>query len=326
MKIDNNDYEIQLEDYKMRLDIALKTAHICVFEVDIVHQLYTSFENSEDIFGVSEEMILNDVQPYSQLTPQEYQEAVSLYFCHPDDYEIIDLAFQSIYQGKKTSYEARMKAGQSEFKWCKIDVTPIINQGIPTKMIGVITDIDQLKRRNLALQSAVMYDGFTGLFNKQTIMDSIFKTFKEYPNQHHAFFLLDIDDFKKINDTYGHLNGDQIILQLSQKLKITFQQNNIIGRFGGDEFIGFVQNMTNNEYFIHQIQNLITCQKDNLLCHSSIGIALYPQDGTTLEELINHADQALYHAKHTKQGYCFYIKKSMNEKILENISFSFFVL
>ncbi|WP_270525814.1 hypothetical protein [Longibaculum muris] len=92
MRIDNN-YENQLEDYKIRLDIALKAANVCVFEVDIVNQLYTVFENSEDIFGVPGEKILNDVRKYSQFTPEDYQKAVSLYFSHPDDYEVINQAF-----------------------------------------------------------------------------------------------------------------------------------------------------------------------------------------------------------------------------------------
>ena len=79
MRIDNN-YENQLEDYKIWLDIALKAANVCVFEVDIVNQLYTVFENSEDIFGVPGEKILNDVRKYSQFTPEDYQKAVSLSF------------------------------------------------------------------------------------------------------------------------------------------------------------------------------------------------------------------------------------------------------
>ena len=83
MRIDNN-YENQLEDYKIWLDITLKAANVCVFEVDIVNQLYTVFENSEDIFGVPGEKILNDVRKYSQFTPEDYQKAVSLYFSHPD--------------------------------------------------------------------------------------------------------------------------------------------------------------------------------------------------------------------------------------------------
>ena len=70
MRIDNN-YENQLEDYKIWLDIALKAANVCVFEVDIVNQLYTVFENSEDIFGVPGEKILNDVRKYSQFTPED---------------------------------------------------------------------------------------------------------------------------------------------------------------------------------------------------------------------------------------------------------------
>ena len=96
-----------------------------------------------------------------------------------------------------------MRAGNSEYKWCKLDVTPIIHQGIPIKMIGVITDIDQLKRKNIALQSAIMYDGFTGLYNKQSAAHFIKKRLKEYPQQKHALIVLDIDNFKHVNDTYG---------------------------------------------------------------------------------------------------------------------------
>lgn len=69
--------------FRERLTIALKAAKICVFEVDLTQQLYTCFENSEDIFGVSEDVILKDVQPYSKLSPEAYQLAVSDYFAHP---------------------------------------------------------------------------------------------------------------------------------------------------------------------------------------------------------------------------------------------------
>ena len=83
----------QIEPYKERLHIALSAAKICIFEVDLTRQLYTFFENSEAIFGVTGEKILRDVQPYSRLSPEEYQKAVSLYFSHPDDSEVISAAF-----------------------------------------------------------------------------------------------------------------------------------------------------------------------------------------------------------------------------------------
>ena len=83
----------ELSSYKERLHIALKASKICVFEVDLSKQLYTFFENAEDIFGVSGETILNDVQPYSKLNPTEYQNAALKYFSHPDDADVINEAF-----------------------------------------------------------------------------------------------------------------------------------------------------------------------------------------------------------------------------------------
>lgn len=162
----DNNLLCELSNYKERLHIALKAAKICVFEVDLTKQLYTFFENSEDIFGISGNEILSDVRPYSKLSPSEYQQAVSEYFSHPDDTDIIDMAFKNIFNGKSTTYEARMKAGNTKFIWCKIDVTPIMSHNIPVKMIGVITDISAIKSKTKFLEEQTKLDIFTHLYNK----------------------------------------------------------------------------------------------------------------------------------------------------------------
>ena len=158
---------LNAERYKERLNIALKAAKICVFEVDIANQLYTFFENAEDIFGVSGEVILKEVQPFCNLAPDSYRRAVSEYFSHPDDIAVIEEAFKSIFDGKAITYEARMRAGGSGFVWCKIDVTPIIENGVPVRMIGVITDITTVKTKINELENAVKHDSFTGLWDKK---------------------------------------------------------------------------------------------------------------------------------------------------------------
>ena len=137
----------EAELYQQRLKVALKAAKICVFEVDLQKQLYTFFANSEDIFGVAGDGILADVAPFSELPPDAYQRAVSEYFSHPDDFETIGRAFQSVFQGKSTTYEARMRAGGSGYIWCKIDVSPVMEDGVPIKMIGVITNIEEQKAK-----------------------------------------------------------------------------------------------------------------------------------------------------------------------------------
>lgn len=86
----------EINRYKERLQIALTAAKICIFEVDLLQQLYTYFENAEVIFGISGEKILKDVQPFSKLEPVEYRKAASAYFSHPEDEAVIEKAFKDM--------------------------------------------------------------------------------------------------------------------------------------------------------------------------------------------------------------------------------------
>lgn len=246
-----------IEQYKDRLRIALSSAKICIFEVDLLRQLYTFFENAEDIFGVSGDSILKDVQPYSTLEPEAYRLAVSEYFSHPDDKEVIEAAFIQILSGEPITYEARMKAGGSGFIWCKISVTPIIEGGKPVRMVGVIADISDLKEKTESLRQAVNLDSFTGLYNKAHTMALINDILDKDKHLKHALVILDIDNFKRFNDTYGHDQGDKIIKSLSRKLMNTFRKTDIVGRFGGDEFIIFIKNIEDEQWLREKLHHLL---------------------------------------------------------------------
>ncbi|MDO5408457.1 MAG: sensor domain-containing diguanylate cyclase [Eubacteriales bacterium] len=293
------------EQYKERLRIALKAARICVFEVDVVNQLYTFFENAEDIFGVPGEKILEDVRPFSQLPPAEYQKAASDYFSHPDDHREIDKAFQQIFAGHSATYEARMRAGGSDYIWCKIDVTPIIRDRIPVRMIGVITNISEQKAKTVELTEALKLDGFTGLYNKESSGDLIRKCLRENADQKHALILLDIDHFKNFNDTYGHAIGDIIIKLVADSLKSSVRRTDIVGRFGGDEFIVFLQNIPDIDWLREKLQQLIIYENEHYSCSASIGVALFPEDADEFASLFHKADAALYHSKLTRRNYTF---------------------
>ena len=297
-------YEVlEIGKYKERLHIALKAAKICVFEVDLRNQQYTFFENAEDIFGVSGQSILQDVLAFSKLGPSEYQKKVSEYFSHPDDKDVIDRAFQCILNGNSTTYQARMRAGGSKFIWCKLDVTPILENNVPVKMIGVITDISDIKTKTDRLENAAKLDNFTGLYNKSSSVDLIQKKLRGNAGQSHAFILLDIDNFKSINDTLGHYTGDNIIQLVSDILKNNFRKTDIIGRFGGDEFILLIQNIPSLDWLTQKLCKLIRCGDHGLSCTNSIGVSLFPKDGTEFELLFKKADHALYQSKSFKEKY-----------------------
>lgn len=297
----------EVNQYKNRLSIALKAAKICVFEVDLTQQLYTFFENAEDIFGVYGEDILRDVQPYSKLGQKEYQKAVSDYFSHPDDEEVIDEAFISIYHGHPATYTARMKAGDSNYIWCKLDIIPLMENNKPVKMIGVITDISNLKRKTDLLEEKVKLDNFTGLCNKEYTTQSIKYILDHSEQRQQALLFLDIDNFKHFNDTCGHLEGDRVIKGTADLLMNSFRKTDIIGRFGGDEFIVLVRDIPSIPWLRERVQALVDVRGETYYSTNSIGVAVYPDDGTAFNLLLKRADQALYFSKKTKKSCTFFL-------------------
>lgn len=286
--------------YKNRLMVALKAARICVFEVDLTRQLYTFFENAEDIFGISGEEILAEVQPYSALSPEEYQKAVISYFSHPDDAAVIVEAFDKIFQGQQTTYEARMKAGDSRYIWCKLDMVPIMENGRSVRMIGVITDISEERKKKEMLEQKANLDGFTGLWNKKYTISTIRSVLEQEPEGRHALLVMDVDDFKRFNDTYGHAEGDRLLLAIVDRLTDTFPGDSVVGRFGGDEFIVFVRNIQEGqemECLHRKIKNISQVEYDRFFATISIGTSFYPEDGASFEALFEKADRMLYQEK-----------------------------
>lgn len=306
-RIETN-YRDEADLFKERLTIALKAAKICVFEVDLTQQLYTFFENSEAIFGVAGDVILKDVQPYSRLKPEEYRLAVSDYFSHPDDVMVIEKAFRDILSGQPTTYEARMRAGGSNFIWCKLDVTPILDHGRPVKMIGVITNISDMKQRNDILLAKASQDLFTGLYNKQAAITLVENTLSQQKDKSHALVLLDIDRFKNYNDTYGHYEGDKAIKRLADLLKENFRSSDILGRFGGDEFMVLITDISDTAWLCQKMQPVLQFQSDEHTLTTSIGVAIYPEDADGFADLFQKADKAMYASK-IKKGTITFFKK-----------------
>jgi diguanylate cyclase (GGDEF)-like protein len=165
------------------------------------------------------------------------------------------------------------------------------------------------------------HDYLTNLYNRRGFINQL----KEFDQEQHiAIFYFDIDNFKHFNDLKGHYFGDQILIQFAERLKTLTHPNLVISRFGGDEFvIGYqIQHLDQVNKLADEIQMCIhddiVIDDFNCFLLSSIGIALYPQDGQTISEVVDHAETAMRKAKITPHTTMIYF----NDKIKEELTFT----
>jgi len=296
----------QLQLYRERMKVALQTAGICVFEVDLKNRAYTFFENAEGVFGVCDETVLKDVRAFSEKSSEEFRRETLRYFVHEEDFAVVKELFARAVAGKGTSCHVRLRAAGLPYIWCKLDVSLIEENDRARRVVGAITDINDMYAETEQLERAAMLDDFTDLYAKAPCLELIGKALRSAPDKTHALLMMDLDNFKDVNDTYGHLVGDQVLLSVAKELKGLFRSTDIVGRFGGDEFLVFMQNVKSREAILSKLELVIRASGIPYPVTKSVGIAFYPNDGENLELLLERADMALYRAKRTKCAYVMY--------------------
>ena len=187
--------------------------------------------------------------------------------------------------------------------------------------IIVITGINILVRIKASEHSKVLEDKadtdlLTDLNNKMATERKIREYMEQYPDKQGVLFVLDVDNFKKINDTMGHAFGDEVLRNLAVRLQSMFRATDIVGRTGGDEFMVFLKDIRDItmieregkkiEQFFHQFE---VGEYVKYSVTASVGAAVFPRDGRTFEDLYKSADNALYVSKrHGKNQLTFYKK------------------
>lgn len=164
-------------------------------------------------------------------------------------------------------------------------------------------NIDHQKLEEEQLIRSAKMDAMTKLLNRETTMEMIQKTLTEQADRMHALFMIDADNFKKLNDTYGHQTGDAFLVRFAKELKNCFDDDGIAGRIGGDEFFALIPDVPDVETVQIRAEELLTnlrkvCSEfADLQVSASIGIGLYPTNGRSIGQLYAYADKAMYQAK-----------------------------
>lgn len=232
---------------------------------------------------------------------------------HPDDIAAFIKIMTDTAKGVPYSeVEFRIRDIGENYTWCRIRATTQYDRyNKPIMAVGVIIDIESEKQEREELLAKSQIDGLTGLYNKEVSKKKIEELLK-WKSQKGVLFIIDIDNFKRINDQYGHLCGDYMLSEAASLMKNEFRCTDILGRNGGDEFVAFLPDASDK--FVKVLANKIldgikgiSPKEHKITMSCSIGAAVYPQDGDDYHTLYRHADQALYHVKKTcKGGYSAY--------------------
>lgn len=179
--------------------------------------------------------------------------------------------------------------------------------------VGLFSDITLLKQHQAQLEHIAHYDVLTKLPNRTLLVDRLKQAIIQ--SQRHgksvAVAFIDLDGFKKVNDINGHTIGDELLIELSKRMKETLRNGDTLSRFGGDEFVVVLVDLDNESDFEPILERLLLAASESitiagnvLKVSASIGITLYPRDKANEDLLIRHADQAMYIAKqHGKNCY-----------------------
>ncbi len=197
------------------------------------------------------------------------------------------------------------------------------SHGQITNYVVIFSDLTERKKAESQLHNLSNRDRTTGLPNRNLFFTNLKKLAQQ--DVHHALLVFDLDNFKKINDSLGHQLGDSLLAKLAMRLNKLARQQDTFYRLGGDEF-ALVMTGTNDihtitktaKQFLAAIATPFKMANHELVITSSVGIVLFPEDGSTPEILLKNADTAMYHAKQKGNHYLFF-NDSMNEQAVKRL-------
>jgi diguanylate cyclase (GGDEF)-like protein/PAS domain S-box-containing protein len=194
-----------------------------------------------------------------------------------------------------------------EVFWNDLTVTPVEDEkGVTTHFIGVVNDVTDAIARTSNLEHALNHDVLTGLASRSLMWDRLEQALHVSQRNKSlvATVLVDLDNFKDINDTLGHDGGDEVLRVVARRLQSSVRDSDTVARLGGDEFVLVLYNQPSLRYTLRMIDRVrqslskpaVVLDKEIEL-RASMGVSIYPHDGVSALEMIQAADVAMYHAK-----------------------------
>ncbi len=240
---------------------------------------------------------------------------------HPDECERLLHKYPSLQEGvpfppEGEAFEGRhdltIQTLSGEYRVTEISVATIKGTDNP-KILVVMVDISERKLAEERLQHLALHDPLTGLSNRTLIFDRIGSTIAAAKRNKTSFalFFLDLDNFKPINDAYGHDAGDIALQAVADRLRTCVRESDTVGRVGGDEFVLLIRDVAGRktaESVAAKVTDALSApfaiNDQNCQIGTSVGIVIYPEHGADADTLMQHADAAMYSAKRLGKNRC----------------------
>lgn len=276
--------------------------------------IFFKYEAVERVFMFYEDILFSKV-----ILVISYEEILRSNFIHYDDVENFEKFIQGFTKLKKDNAEFRLKFRGDSYNWFRMYYDIEFNDNEVISVFGVLKVIDaEIKYKYKSER-----DLLTGLYNKLTTERLVEKALN-YSTANSYLIMIDVDNFKAINDNLGHIFGDAVLINLADSLKSIFHQIDIIGRIGGDEFLVYTKHVESTDSLCTILEKICKAfnQKylDGYMEHeisSSIGVSRFGKDGVTFGELANKVDIAMYQAKNAgKNRYVIYDEMEYDDSLI----------
>ena len=245
---------------------------------------------------------------------------------HPDDVAQMERDRQAHFDGLTPAYvnEHRVRCKDGSWKWIQSRGMVISRDasGKPLRMIGTHTDITSRKASEALIWQQANFDALTALPNRRMLRQRLEQDI-EYCRREKlriALLFIDLDHFKEVNDTLGHDRGDQLLVQAATRIRECLRAGDTVARMGGDEFTVVLHALTDENQVEPIVQSILRALSsafhlgtEQAFVSASIGVTIFPDDGTEIEDLLRHADQALYVAKDSGRNRSSYFTPALQE-------------
>ncbi len=291
--------EDKLRKEKERYRIVTELSDEVLFEYDFKKDVLTLSERFTELYGL--DYVIDSFRK---------DMSVHMRNIHPEDRKgTIEQLLRTRRVGAN-DIQFRLKDLNNEYQWCRVLYRAICDEtGGPFMAVGKIANISLFKKEIEQLAHESKTDSMTGAYNKMATKEMVDSYIEKHKDGAHMMLLIDVDDFKKVNDTYGHQCGDEVLIHVIENLRNTYVSGEVIGRVGGDEFVVFIGEVKDKVQLLEKAQELKELLhqpyqhgEQTVPVSASVGVAMYPEGGSCYEELLYNADNALYEVKATKKG------------------------